>query len=123
MATGSRLTSAPLRKRKHSRDELVQERVRLHEHGEVSASFDGDERFSRRVNRGHEPSGETRGCSEVLGALDDEHRQGELAAEALSRAERRWLSALISRRVPLARWREAFEQRDNDIKVVVDFTA
>src|SRR4030095_17136165 len=86
MANGSRLTSAPLRKRKHSRDELVQERVRLHEHGEVSASFDGDERFSRRVNRGHEASGETRGCSEVLGALDHETRDRETRTEG-SRVE------------------------------------
>ena len=43
------------------------------------------------------------------------------AAKALDRAEPRWFSGLISRRVPLARWREAFEHRDDDIKVVVDF--
>jgi hypothetical protein len=33
-----------------------------------------------------------------------------------------WLARLITRRVPLARWREAFEQRPGDIKVVVDFS-
>jgi len=58
----------------------------------------------------------------VFGSVNANRRHYRDAAEALSRADRRWLTGLISRRVPLARWREAFEQRDNDIKVVVDFT-
>lgn len=58
----------------------------------------------------------------VFGSVNANRRHYRDAAEALDRAERRWLTGLISRRVPLARWREAFEHRDNDIKVVVDFT-
>jgi glucose 1-dehydrogenase len=37
------------------------------------------------------------------------------------KADKAWLARLITRRVPLARWQEAFEPRDDDIKVVVDF--
>jgi threonine dehydrogenase-like Zn-dependent dehydrogenase len=59
----------------------------------------------------------------VFGSVNANRRHYRDAAEALGRADRQWLTALISRRVPLARWREAFEQRDNDIKVVVDFAA
>lgn len=59
----------------------------------------------------------------VFGSVNANRRHYRAAAEALSRADQRWLTGLISRRVPLARWREAFEHRDNDIKVVVDFTA
>ena len=58
----------------------------------------------------------------VFGSVNANRRHYRDAAKALDRAERRWLSGLISRRMPLARWREAFEHRDDDIKVVVDFT-
>jgi hypothetical protein len=30
---------------------------------------------------------------------------------------------LITRRVPVARWQEAFELRDGDIKVIMEFNA
>ncbi|MBS0541507.1 MAG: theronine dehydrogenase, partial [Proteobacteria bacterium] len=43
-------------------------------------------------------------------------------ARALANADRAWLSRLVSRRVPIARWREAFERHDDDIKVVLTFT-
>ncbi|HET7912296.1 MAG TPA: hypothetical protein VFL49_09710, partial [Pseudolabrys sp.] len=59
----------------------------------------------------------------VFGSVNANRRHYRGAAEALIRAERRWLTGLITRRVPLTRWQEAFEHRDNDIKVVVDFTA
>jgi threonine dehydrogenase-like Zn-dependent dehydrogenase len=45
------------------------------------------------------------------------------AADALAKADKTWLARLITRRVPLSHWQEAFERRDNDIKVIVDFTA
>ena len=57
----------------------------------------------------------------VFGSVNANRRHYRDAAKALDRAERRWFSGLISRRMPLARWREAFEHRDDDIKVVVDF--
>lgn len=58
----------------------------------------------------------------VFGTVNANRRHYEAAADALARADRRWLDGLISRRVPLERWAEALERRDGDIKVVIDFT-
>lgn len=57
----------------------------------------------------------------VFGSVNANLAHYQAAAEALARADRAWLGRLISRRVPLARWREAFENRDDDVKVVLDF--
>lgn len=57
----------------------------------------------------------------VFGTVNANRQHYELAVEALTRADSRWLQALITRRVPLARWREALEHRADDVKVVVDF--
>jgi hypothetical protein len=54
----------------------------------------------------------------VFGSVNAKRRHDRDAANALGRADRGWLTALISRRVPLRRRREAFEPRDNDIKVL-----
>jgi threonine dehydrogenase-like Zn-dependent dehydrogenase len=59
----------------------------------------------------------------VFGSVNANRGHYERAAEALARADRGWLERLITRRVPLARWREAFERRPDDVKVVVDFEA
>jgi glucose 1-dehydrogenase len=58
----------------------------------------------------------------VFGSVNANRRHYETAAQALARADKRWLARLISRRVPLVRWREALEHRPGDIKVIVDFT-
>jgi glucose 1-dehydrogenase len=58
----------------------------------------------------------------VFGSVNANRRHYRAAAEALAKADKDWLARLITRRVPLARWREAFEQRPGDIKVIVDFT-
>ncbi|MEU4214173.1 glucose 1-dehydrogenase [Actinoplanes sp. NPDC026623] len=42
------------------------------------------------------------------------------AADALAEADLEWLSRLITRRVPLARFQEALQARSDDIKVVLD---
>jgi threonine dehydrogenase-like Zn-dependent dehydrogenase len=57
----------------------------------------------------------------VFGTVNANIRHYRAAAEALAKADREWLARLITRRVPLIRWQEAFERRDGDIKVVVDF--
>ena len=57
----------------------------------------------------------------VFGVVNANRRHYEMAADALARADRGWLARLITRRVPLERWREALEHRRGDIKVVVDF--
>jgi hypothetical protein len=44
-----------------------------------------------------------------------------MAADALARADRGWLARLITRRIPLERYAEAFDGRKGDIKVVIEF--
>jgi threonine dehydrogenase-like Zn-dependent dehydrogenase len=58
----------------------------------------------------------------VFGSVNANRRHYRAAAEALAKADKNWLSRLITRRVPLSRWHEAFERRPDDIKVVVDFS-
>jgi threonine dehydrogenase-like Zn-dependent dehydrogenase len=57
----------------------------------------------------------------VFGTVNANRRHYELAADALARADQRWLGRLITRRVPLERWSEALERRRGDIKVIIDF--
>ncbi|HEY1752396.1 MAG TPA: glucose 1-dehydrogenase [Caulobacteraceae bacterium] len=57
----------------------------------------------------------------VFGSVNANRGHYEAAAAALAKADPAWLSRLITRRVPLERWREAFERRDEDVKVVIDF--
>jgi len=58
----------------------------------------------------------------VFGTVNANRRHYENAARALAKANREWLDGLISRRVPLARWQEAFVSQPDDIKVVIDFS-
>jgi threonine dehydrogenase-like Zn-dependent dehydrogenase len=57
----------------------------------------------------------------AFGSVNANRRHYEAAADALGRADRGWLGAMINRRVPLARWHEAFDNRRDDIKVVLQF--
>jgi glucose 1-dehydrogenase len=59
----------------------------------------------------------------VFGAVNANRAHYEAAAKALADADPAWLGRLISRRVPLSRWREAYETRPDDVKVVIDFEA
>jgi threonine dehydrogenase-like Zn-dependent dehydrogenase len=59
----------------------------------------------------------------VFGSVNANRRHYRAAAEALTKADKTWLDRLITRRVPLDNWREAFSPRPNDIKVVIDFTS
>jgi hypothetical protein len=45
-----------------------------------------------------------------------------VAADVIARADRTWLSRLITRRVPLANFADALKKQKGDIKVVIDFT-
>jgi threonine dehydrogenase-like Zn-dependent dehydrogenase len=58
----------------------------------------------------------------VFGSVNANRRHYRAAADALANADKGWLGRLISRRVPLPRWREAFEKKEGDIKVVIEFT-
>jgi threonine dehydrogenase-like Zn-dependent dehydrogenase len=57
----------------------------------------------------------------VVGAVNANRRHYASAAAALARADKAWLARLITRHVPLERWAEALEDREDDIKVVIDF--
>ena len=59
----------------------------------------------------------------VFGSVNANRRHYRAAAEALAKADKNWLGRLITRRVPLTRWREAFTAQPDDIKVVVDFAS
>lgn len=57
----------------------------------------------------------------VFGSVNANRVHYQQAAQALGRADHGWLGRVINRRVPLGRWREAFENRRDDIKVVLQF--
>jgi threonine dehydrogenase-like Zn-dependent dehydrogenase len=57
----------------------------------------------------------------VFGSVNANVRHYEAAVTALARADRAWLASLITRRVPLESWGDAFEKRDGDVKTIVEF--
>jgi len=57
----------------------------------------------------------------VFGTVNANRGHYEMAADALARADKRWLGRLITRTAPLERWREALEHRKGDFKVIIDF--
>jgi threonine dehydrogenase-like Zn-dependent dehydrogenase len=57
----------------------------------------------------------------VFGTVNANRRHYELAAAALADADAAWLERVITRRLPLDRFPEAFESRDGDVKTVVMF--
>ncbi|MCW3820392.1 glucose 1-dehydrogenase [Micromonospora sp. DR5-3] len=59
----------------------------------------------------------------VFGSVNANRRHWEMAAESLARADQGWLNSLITRRVPVAAYTEAYATGPDDIKVVLDFTA
>ncbi|SCF17353.1 Threonine dehydrogenase [Micromonospora mirobrigensis] len=57
----------------------------------------------------------------VFGSVNANRRHWDLAAEALARADQDWLKSLITRRVPVEAYAEAYAAGPEDIKVVLDF--
>jgi threonine dehydrogenase-like Zn-dependent dehydrogenase len=57
----------------------------------------------------------------VFGTVNANRDHYMIAAEALARADRTWLEALITRRVPLEQFVAAIERQPDDVKVVIDF--
>ncbi len=55
----------------------------------------------------------------VVGSVNANLRHYAQAADALAEADLDWLERLVSRRVPLADFAEAFEPQDDDVKVVL----
>jgi glucose 1-dehydrogenase len=56
----------------------------------------------------------------VFGSVNANARHYRQAAQALADADRDWLTRLITRRVPLARFAEAFQPQPEDVKVVLE---
>lgn len=58
----------------------------------------------------------------IFGTVNANRRHYEAAAQALSHADPLWLAKLITRSISPADWNEAFQRRNDDIKVTIDFT-
>lgn len=57
----------------------------------------------------------------IFGSVNANRRHYELAAAALSAADPNWLREMITRRVALRDWEQAFVRQPADIKVIIDF--
>jgi threonine dehydrogenase-like Zn-dependent dehydrogenase len=56
----------------------------------------------------------------IFGSVNANRRHYEQAASALAATDHQWLSRLVTRTVPLARYQEAFLRQPGDVKVVLD---
>ncbi len=56
----------------------------------------------------------------VVGSVNANRRHYEAGAAALASADREWLGQLVSRTVPLERWKDALDRRPDDVKVVIE---
>lgn len=59
----------------------------------------------------------------IFGSVNANRRHYEQAVQALARADRAWLDALVTRRVPLSQWESAFARRPEDVKVLLEIAA
>jgi threonine dehydrogenase-like Zn-dependent dehydrogenase len=57
----------------------------------------------------------------VFGSVNANRRHYEAGAAALAKADSAWLDRLITRKVPLASWHDAYERQPTDVKVVLEF--
>jgi threonine dehydrogenase-like Zn-dependent dehydrogenase len=57
----------------------------------------------------------------VVGTVNANRRHYERAAAMLAQSNRTWLENLITRRVPIEQFAEAFERRDGDVKTILTF--
>jgi threonine dehydrogenase-like Zn-dependent dehydrogenase len=58
----------------------------------------------------------------IVGSVNANLRHYALAAEALAKADLDWLGRLVTRRVPLDRFQEAFAAQPEDVKVALEFS-
>jgi threonine dehydrogenase-like Zn-dependent dehydrogenase len=58
----------------------------------------------------------------VFGSVNANRRHWQAAAQALTNADPDWLSAMVTRRLPLSRFADALTARPDDVKVVLDLT-
>ena len=55
----------------------------------------------------------------VVGSVNANRRHYEAAADALAKADHDWLGRLITRRVPVDQFEQAYERQADDVKVIV----
>jgi threonine dehydrogenase-like Zn-dependent dehydrogenase len=55
----------------------------------------------------------------VFGSVNANRRHYEFAADALAKADPKWLARVVNRRVPLTDWRDALSRRPDDVKPVI----
>src|ERR1700722_3862538 len=55
----------------------------------------------------------------VVGSVNANKRHYEAAAAALAKADRSWLSRVVSRKVPLEQWQQAINRQPDDVKVII----
>jgi hypothetical protein len=60
--------------------------------------------------------------SVLFGSVNANRHHCEFAAKALAQADPRWLTGLITRRVPISQWADAYARRPDDIKTVLDLS-
>jgi glucose 1-dehydrogenase len=58
----------------------------------------------------------------VFGSVNANRDHYRSAAQALTSADRDWLAGLITRRVTLESWSDALQQREGDIKTIIEFS-
>jgi threonine dehydrogenase-like Zn-dependent dehydrogenase len=56
----------------------------------------------------------------VVGSVNANRRHYEAAAVALAKADPKWLTRVVSRRVPLEQWQEALNRNPDDVKVIIE---
>lgn len=59
----------------------------------------------------------------VFGSVNANRRHYEMAADALAKADPKWLGRVVNRTVPLADWKDALTRRPDDVKPVIQLTA
>ena len=57
----------------------------------------------------------------VFGSVNANRRHYEQATHALREADPSWLARLITRKLPVERWADAFNRAEDDVKVVLTF--
>jgi threonine dehydrogenase-like Zn-dependent dehydrogenase len=55
----------------------------------------------------------------IFGSVNANRRHFEAGAKALAAIDRNWLDKLITRRVSLSNWQDAYLQRPDDVKVIL----
>ena len=58
----------------------------------------------------------------VFGSVNANRSHYEAGAEALAKADPAWLGRVVSRRVPLDHWQDAYTRQPDDVKVVLELS-